>query len=251
MKLHVDEGRHGARDARRRQGQGRQGHPRLSRRPGRVTVEGVNIVKRHRRARTAGRAERHRRDAGADPCVERDAARSEERRRRRATRRQHRRRRNEGAHQREERRRDPARDAEPRNQIMATKEKEGKGRQGRQGRRQGRQGKGGRSERSAWSARRRRASGSARRACKGFYHEDGARPKLTQQFGFTNPHQVPPLEKIVINVGVGEAIKQPKALDSVVDELARSSRASSRCGRRRRSRSPTSAFARARRSARR
>jgi large subunit ribosomal protein L5 len=55
---------------------------------------------------------------------------------------------------------------------------------------------------------------------KGFYNET-VRPKLTQQFGFTNPHEVPQLEKIVINVGVGEAIKQPKALDSVVDEVAR------------------------------
>ena len=52
-----------------------------------------------------------------------------------------------------------------------------------------------------------------------FYHAT-VRPKLTQQFSFTNPHQVPRLEKIVLNVGVGEAIKQPKALDSVVDELA-------------------------------
>src|SRR5689334_3601932 len=54
---------------------------------------------------------------------------------------------------------------------------------------------------------------------KGFYQET-VRPRLTQQFGFTNPHQVPQLEKIVLNVGVGEAIKQPKALDSVVEELA-------------------------------
>lgn len=54
---------------------------------------------------------------------------------------------------------------------------------------------------------------------KGFYN-DTVRPKLSTQFGFTNPHQVPTLEKIVINVGVGEAIKQPKALDSVVEELA-------------------------------
>ena len=46
------------------------------------------------------------------------------------------------------------------------------------------------------------------------------RPRLMQQFGFKNPHQVPQLEKIVINVGVGEAIKQPKALDTVVEELA-------------------------------
>ncbi|MDB4875133.1 MAG: ribosomal protein [Gemmatimonadetes bacterium] len=54
---------------------------------------------------------------------------------------------------------------------------------------------------------------------KAFYG-DSVRPKLSEQFGFTNPHQVPTLEKIVINVGVGEAIKQPKALDSVVEELA-------------------------------
>jgi large subunit ribosomal protein L5 len=52
-----------------------------------------------------------------------------------------------------------------------------------------------------------------------FYHAT-VRPKLTQQFSFSNPHQVPRLEKIVLNVGVGEAIKQPKALDSVVEELA-------------------------------
>jgi large subunit ribosomal protein L5 len=54
---------------------------------------------------------------------------------------------------------------------------------------------------------------------RAFYHAT-VRPKLTQQFSFSNPHQVPRLEKIVLNVGVGEAIKQPKALDSVVDELA-------------------------------
>jgi large subunit ribosomal protein L5 len=51
-------------------------------------------------------------------------------------------------------------------------------------------------------------------------YQETVRGKLTQQFGFTNVHQVPQLEKIVINVGVGEAIKQPKALDFVVDELA-------------------------------
>jgi len=54
---------------------------------------------------------------------------------------------------------------------------------------------------------------------RGYYHEQ-VRPKLMQQFGLTNPHQVPTLEKIVVNVGVGEAIKQPKALDKVVQELA-------------------------------
>src|SRR5438094_7107947 len=54
---------------------------------------------------------------------------------------------------------------------------------------------------------------------RGFYHEQ-VRPKLMQQFGLTNPHEVPTLEKIVLNVGVGEAIKQPKLLEKAVEELA-------------------------------
>jgi large subunit ribosomal protein L5 len=54
---------------------------------------------------------------------------------------------------------------------------------------------------------------------KAFYMET-VRPKLTSQFGFTNPHQVPTIEKIVINVGLGEAIKQPRLLDGIVEELA-------------------------------
>jgi large subunit ribosomal protein L5 len=54
---------------------------------------------------------------------------------------------------------------------------------------------------------------------RGIY-QDQIRPKLMQQFGLTNPHQVPTLEKIVLNVGVGEAIKTPKVLDKVVEELA-------------------------------
>ena len=46
------------------------------------------------------------------------------------------------------------------------------------------------------------------------------RATLTKQFGLKNPHQVPGLEKIVLNVGFSEAIKQPKLLDSVVEELS-------------------------------
>ena len=46
------------------------------------------------------------------------------------------------------------------------------------------------------------------------------RARLMQQFGLTNPHQVPTLEKITLNVGMGEAIKQPKVLDAIVDEVA-------------------------------
>jgi large subunit ribosomal protein L5 len=54
---------------------------------------------------------------------------------------------------------------------------------------------------------------------KEFYRAN-VRARLAEQFGFKNPHQVPTLEKIVINVGVGEAVKQPKLLDAAVDELA-------------------------------
>ena len=45
------------------------------------------------------------------------------------------------------------------------------------------------------------------------------RPKLAQQFGLTNPHQVPQLTKIVLNVGEGEAAKNAKLLDAIVAEL--------------------------------
>ncbi len=50
-------------------------------------------------------------------------------------------------------------------------------------------------------------------------YESVVRAKLMQEFGFTNPHQVPRLVKIVLNVGVGQAPKTPKLLDAVVDEL--------------------------------
>ncbi len=52
------------------------------------------------------------------------------------------------------------------------------------------------------------------------YYMKTVRPKLAAQFGLTNPMEIPGLEKIVLNVGMGEAIKQPKVLDTVVDELA-------------------------------
>lgn len=51
------------------------------------------------------------------------------------------------------------------------------------------------------------------------YYKDRVRPKLMQEFGFENPHQLPQLTKIVINVGLGDAPKTPKILDAVVEEL--------------------------------
>lgn len=52
------------------------------------------------------------------------------------------------------------------------------------------------------------------------YYEHTVRANLMKQFGFTNTMQIPTLTKIVINCGVGEAVKQPKMLDVVVEELA-------------------------------
>jgi large subunit ribosomal protein L5 len=51
-------------------------------------------------------------------------------------------------------------------------------------------------------------------------YEKTVRGKLAEQFGLKNPHQIPTLTKIVLNVGAGEAIKQPKFLDTIVEELA-------------------------------
>ena len=52
------------------------------------------------------------------------------------------------------------------------------------------------------------------------YYENTVRAALAAQFGFSNLHEIPTVEKIVINCGVGEAAKQPKMLDLVVEELA-------------------------------
>ena len=45
------------------------------------------------------------------------------------------------------------------------------------------------------------------------------RPKLQERFNYKNPMQVPKLEKVVINMSVGEAIQTSKALDAAVAEL--------------------------------
>jgi len=51
-------------------------------------------------------------------------------------------------------------------------------------------------------------------------YEQQVRGKLQQQFGFGNPHEIPKLKKIVLNVGMGDAPKNPKGLDAAVAELA-------------------------------
>jgi large subunit ribosomal protein L5 len=52
------------------------------------------------------------------------------------------------------------------------------------------------------------------------HYESAVRPALAKEFGLRNPNEIPKIAKIVLNVGLGEANKNPKALDTVVEELA-------------------------------
>src|SRR6266516_883122 len=52
------------------------------------------------------------------------------------------------------------------------------------------------------------------------HYQQRVRPRLQQQFGFGNAHQIPKLVKIVLNVGMGDATKNPKGLEAAVAELA-------------------------------
>ena len=51
-----------------------------------------------------------------------------------------------------------------------------------------------------------------------FFNSD-IRPSMMATFGYTNPMQVPKLEKIVLNMGVGEAVQDAKVLDSAIADL--------------------------------
>ncbi|HXX60678.1 MAG TPA: 50S ribosomal protein L5 [Candidatus Sulfotelmatobacter sp.] len=45
-------------------------------------------------------------------------------------------------------------------------------------------------------------------------------PALRKEFGYANPMRVPRLSKIVLNIGMGEALQNAKALDAAVGDLA-------------------------------
>jgi large subunit ribosomal protein L5 len=51
------------------------------------------------------------------------------------------------------------------------------------------------------------------------YRRD-VRDRLSKEYGYTNVHQVPTLEKIVLNVGLGEATQNAKLLERAAEELA-------------------------------
>jgi len=50
-------------------------------------------------------------------------------------------------------------------------------------------------------------------------YETTVRPALMQEFGYKNPMQVPRLEKIVVNIGVGEAVQDSKKADAAATDL--------------------------------
>jgi large subunit ribosomal protein L5 len=52
------------------------------------------------------------------------------------------------------------------------------------------------------------------------HYENVVKPALMQEFGYANPLQVPRLEKIVINMGVGEGTQDGKKVDAAANDLA-------------------------------
>ncbi|MEJ2135638.1 MAG: 50S ribosomal protein L5 [Desulfofustis sp.] len=55
-------------------------------------------------------------------------------------------------------------------------------------------------------------------ALKDYYYNDCV-PALKEEFGYTNIMQVPKLEKIVLNMGLGEAVQNPKIVEGAAQEL--------------------------------
>jgi large subunit ribosomal protein L5 len=52
-------------------------------------------------------------------------------------------------------------------------------------------------------------------------YNDSIKAALKEEFGYTNPMQLPKLDKIVLNMGVGEAVKDTKKVKQAAEELSR------------------------------
>lgn len=50
-------------------------------------------------------------------------------------------------------------------------------------------------------------------------YREKAVPGLIKKFGYTNPNQLPKIQKIVVNMGLGQAVANPKMIESAVEEL--------------------------------
>jgi large subunit ribosomal protein L5 len=70
------------------------------------------------------------------------------------------------------------------------------------------------------------AAGAVNRVPEGYsarmkqHYEDVVRPKLIEEFGYKNPLEVPTIEKIVLNMGVGEAVNDTKKVTIAAADLA-------------------------------
>ncbi len=53
------------------------------------------------------------------------------------------------------------------------------------------------------------------------HYKTAVRDELKQAFGYRNPNQIPRLDKIVLNMGVGEATQDRKKIDGAVDDMTR------------------------------
>lgn len=53
------------------------------------------------------------------------------------------------------------------------------------------------------------------------YYKDECVPALREEFGYKNAMQVPEVKKIVLNMGLGEAVQNPKIVEGAADELTR------------------------------
>jgi large subunit ribosomal protein L5 len=51
-------------------------------------------------------------------------------------------------------------------------------------------------------------------------YQDEVQPALQREFGYANPMQIPRVEKVIVNIGLGEAIQNAKAVDAAVGDLA-------------------------------
>jgi len=55
----------------------------------------------------------------------------------------------------------------------------------------------------------------------GTYYRETVAKELTKKFGYTSPMQVPRIEKIVLNMGVGEAVADKKIMDNAVGDMTK------------------------------
>lgn len=51
------------------------------------------------------------------------------------------------------------------------------------------------------------------------HYRENVVPTLRERFGYDNPHEIPRVEKVVLNVGIGEAADDHRLLESVVEEV--------------------------------